>query len=129
MLSQTNFLSQSSPFPSLSSNSSPNFHHTRLLHFSSTSVFSSPRISISYRKYLTSISMASSNSDLANNQTEVLQSGLNNGDIERFSDVANSLADASGKVIRSFFRKNFEILDKDDLSEFFFVIPQFILLI
>ena len=64
--------------------------------------------------------MASSNSDLANNQTEVLQSGLNNGDIERFSDVANSLADASGKVIRSFFRKNFEILDKDDLSEFFF---------
>ncbi|CAO2815015.1 unnamed protein product [Amaranthus hypochondriacus] len=116
MLSQTNFLSQSSPFPSLSSNSSPNFHHTHLLHFSSTSVLSSPRISISSRKYLTSISMASSNSDLANNHTELLQSGFNNGDIERFSEVANRLADASGKVIRSFFRKNFEILDKDDLS-------------
>lgn len=66
--------------------------------------------------------MAASNSDLSNNQFDLLQQGFNNGDIERFADVANKLADASGEVIRSFFRKKFEILDKDDLSEFFFAI-------
>ncbi|XP_043708066.1 bifunctional phosphatase IMPL2, chloroplastic-like [Telopea speciosissima] len=36
--------------------------------------------------------------------------------LHRFVDVANKLADASGAVIRTYFRKSFDILDKDDLS-------------
>ncbi|XP_010690830.2 bifunctional phosphatase IMPL2, chloroplastic [Beta vulgaris subsp. vulgaris] len=120
MLSQTHLLSQSSAFPPLSSNSSafiPKHHHTQLLSFSSiSSSLSSSRLSLSSRRNLTSISMAASNSDLLSNQFDLLQQGFNNGDIERFADVANKLADASGEVIRSFFRKKFEILDKDDLS-------------
>ncbi|XP_042518185.1 bifunctional phosphatase IMPL2, chloroplastic-like isoform X2 [Macadamia integrifolia] len=36
--------------------------------------------------------------------------------LHRFVDVANNLADSSGAVIRTYFRKSFEILDKDDLS-------------
>ncbi|CAN1125262.1 Bifunctional phosphatase IMPL2, chloroplastic [Linum perenne] len=36
--------------------------------------------------------------------------------LDGFADVADKLADASGEVIRKYFRKKFEILDKDDLS-------------
>ncbi|KAJ4964074.1 hypothetical protein NE237_024013 [Protea cynaroides] len=37
-------------------------------------------------------------------------------ELDRFVDVANKLADAAGEVIRTYFRKSFVILDKDDLS-------------
>uniref|UniRef100_A0A2P2PLK6 Uncharacterized protein n=1 Tax=Rhizophora mucronata TaxID=61149 RepID=A0A2P2PLK6_RHIMU len=37
-------------------------------------------------------------------------------DLDRLVGVANSLADASGDVIRKYFRKKFDILDKEDLS-------------
>lgn len=37
-------------------------------------------------------------------------------EIERFAAVGNEMADASGKVIRKYFRQSFAILDKDDLS-------------
>ncbi|WCJ40935.1 myo-inositol monophosphatase like 2 [Euphorbia peplus] len=36
--------------------------------------------------------------------------------LHAFADVANNLADASGHVIRKYFRKKFDILDKDDSS-------------
>ncbi|KAK6946281.1 Inositol monophosphatase-like [Dillenia turbinata] len=36
--------------------------------------------------------------------------------INRFAQVANRVADAAGEVIRKYFRKNLEILDKEDLS-------------
>ena len=51
------------------------------------------------------------------NQSNPLQLGLTEADIDGFSDVANKLADASGEVIRKYFRKKFEILDKEDLSK------------
>ncbi|KAL9685223.1 hypothetical protein QQ045_022671 [Rhodiola kirilowii] len=35
-------------------------------------------------------------------------------EIDRFVDVGNKLADASGEVIRQYFRKSFDILDKED---------------
>lgn len=41
-------------------------------------------------------------------------------DIEWFVLVANIVADAAGEVIRKYFRKSFEIVDKDDLSMWFF---------
>jgi hypothetical protein len=51
------------------------------------------------------------------NQSNPLQLDLTEADIDGFSDVANKLADASGEVIRKYFRKKFEILDKEDLSK------------
>ncbi|KNA23196.1 hypothetical protein SOVF_027050 [Spinacia oleracea] len=119
MYSQTHLLSQSPSFLSLSSNSSafiPNHREIQSLHFSSTYSLSSSRYSLSSRTNLIPTPMAASNPDLLNHQTDGDLLGFDNGNVDRFSDVANELADASGEVIRSFFRKKFEILDKDDLS-------------
>lgn len=61
--------------------------------------------------------MAASNSKLSSEQNDiVLQSRLEDEDMDRFADVANKLADAAGDVIRNYFRKKFEIVDKDDHS-------------
>lgn len=49
--------------------------------------------------------------------SEEIQSELNANDLDRFAAVANALADASGEVIRKYFRKKFDIVDKDDLSK------------
>ena len=38
-------------------------------------------------------------------------------DLNLFADVGNKLADAAGEVIRKYFRKKFEILDKEDSSK------------
>uniref|UniRef100_A0A803Q9T1 histidinol-phosphatase n=1 Tax=Cannabis sativa TaxID=3483 RepID=A0A803Q9T1_CANSA len=57
------------------------------------------------------ISMAC-NSKLSNG-VEALSWGL---DVDRFAEVANEAADASGVVLRKYFRSKFEILDKEDLS-------------
>lgn len=38
-------------------------------------------------------------------------------DIDRFAQVGNKAADAAGEVIRKYFRKRFEIHDKEDLSK------------
>lgn len=40
-------------------------------------------------------------------------------DLDRFAEVGNQLADAAGDVIRKYFRKSFDILDKEDLSRCF----------
>lgn len=37
-------------------------------------------------------------------------------ELDRFANVANKLADAAGNVIRQYFRKRFDIIDKEDLS-------------
>lgn len=37
-------------------------------------------------------------------------------ELDRFAEVANKVADASGEVIRKFFRQKFDILDKKDSS-------------
>lgn len=44
--------------------------------------------------------------------------GFEDSDLDRFAEVANRLADAAGEVIRKYFRKSFDILDKEDLSWF-----------
>lgn len=41
-------------------------------------------------------------------------------ELDRFAIVANDLADAAGEVIRKYFRKSFDIRDKEDLSNFSF---------
>ncbi|GAB2219880.1 hypothetical protein Droror1_Dr00007519 [Drosera rotundifolia] len=37
-------------------------------------------------------------------------------EMDRFAETANEMADAAGEVIRGYFRKKFDIIDKDDLS-------------
>ncbi|XP_065020210.1 bifunctional phosphatase IMPL2, chloroplastic-like [Musa acuminata AAA Group] len=37
-------------------------------------------------------------------------------EMERFAEVANTVADAAGEVLRKYFRQSFEIIDKEDLS-------------
>lgn len=39
-------------------------------------------------------------------------------ELDRFAAVGNALADASGEVIRKYFRKKFDIVDKEDMSKF-----------
>lgn len=60
--------------------------------------------------------MAAPNSKVSVDKTDLLLSGLDDRAIDRFVDVANELADAAGGVIRNYFRKKIEVLDKDDLS-------------
>ncbi|KAG9449757.1 hypothetical protein H6P81_009722 [Aristolochia fimbriata] len=49
-----------------------------------------------------------------NNQS--ITSKYDDSQVDSFVEVANKVADAAGEVIRKYFRKSFEILDKDDLS-------------
>lgn len=43
--------------------------------------------------------------------------GTTEHEINRFAEVGNKVADAAGEIIRKYFRKKFDILDKDDLSK------------
>ncbi|EEF49454.1 bifunctional phosphatase IMPL2, chloroplastic [Ricinus communis] len=60
-------------------------------------------------------SAMTSNSKLSDH-TDTLHSLVTDGELDRFADVANKVADASGEVIRTYFRKKFDILDKEDSS-------------
>ncbi|TYJ44325.1 hypothetical protein E1A91_A03G215900v1 [Gossypium mustelinum] len=100
--SQSHFLSfpsKSLPFypPSLFHNKSP---------FLSFPPFKTPTISLPTKSMI-------SNSKLSNHIDPLL---LNDTQLDRFAEVGNKLADAAGEVIRGYFRKKFEILDKEDLS-------------
>ena len=57
-----------------------------------------------------------SNSKLSS-QIQNISLGLNDSEIDRFADVGNKVADAAGEVIRRYFRKKFDILQKEDLSK------------
>ena len=60
-----------------------------------------------------------SGSNLSNG-VGALSQGLDvHEELDRFAEVANAAAEASGVVLRKYFRSKFEILDKEDLSEFF----------
>lgn len=56
-----------------------------------------------------------SNSNLSN-QSETINSGIQHSELDRFAGVGNEIADAAGEVIRKYFRKSFDILDKEDFS-------------
>ncbi|TYI95148.1 hypothetical protein E1A91_D02G257500v1 [Gossypium mustelinum] len=102
MFSQTqshflSFPSKSLPFyPPLFPNKSP---------FLSFPPFKTPTISLPTKSMI-------SNSKLSNHIDPL----LNDTQLDRFAEVGNKLADAAGEVIRGYFRKKFEILDKEDLS-------------
>jgi inositol-phosphate phosphatase/L-galactose 1-phosphate phosphatase/histidinol-phosphatase len=47
---------------------------------------------------------------------QCFESGNENEQLDEFVEVGNRVADAAGQVIRQYFRKNVDILDKEDLS-------------
>ncbi|KAK3008143.1 hypothetical protein RJ639_015122 [Escallonia herrerae] len=49
-------------------------------------------------------------------QAETVNLGFEDSELDRFAEVGNKMADAAGEVIRKYFRKSFDILDKEDLS-------------
>lgn len=114
MLSQFNFLSQSSkplPFSPVSLH-----NQTLTLHQNDAQALPfSPAINYhSVSLKTTTVSAMTSNSNLSNHA--VTSNGISEPDLDRFADVGNKLADAAGEVIRKYFRKKFEIIDKEDLS-------------
>ncbi|XP_059653756.1 bifunctional phosphatase IMPL2, chloroplastic [Cornus florida] len=113
MISQSQFLSLNPRLLPLSTTLSTPIQtnrtpplHTNLFNFSLN-------LPISHRNQLT-VTM-SSNSNLSNH-IEKCNSGLQVDQIDQFTEVGNKLADAAGEVIRKYFRKSFDIMDKDDLS-------------
>lgn len=129
MLSQLHFLSQSSqplPFPSIS------FHNNQTLSFRQNDIHNlsfSPSLnhrSVSLRTRI--VPAMTSDSNLSTHA--VTSNGFSEPDLDRFAEVGNKLADAAGEVIRKYFRKKFEILDKEDLSKprikiFYFFMKRF----
>ncbi|GLT86189.1 hypothetical protein SLE2022_043450 [Rubroshorea leprosula] len=109
MLSQPQSLSLAkflpfSPSPSLSFRFSPAPNNC----FLSFPLLKQPPISLRSKTMI-------SNSMLSNH-ADSLQLALNDDQLDLFAEVGNKLADAAGEVIRKYFRKKVEILDKEDLS-------------
>lgn len=85
--------------------------------FSSFSPFSSNPNSIpSLRLKLDSTRVTASISKLSNGG-HTFPLGTAEQEIDRFAWIGNKVADAAGEVIRKYFRKKFDIIDKDDLSK------------
>lgn len=42
-------------------------------------------------------------------------------ELNHFAEVGNKVADAAGEIIRKYFRKNFDVIHKHDLSNFIFI--------
>ncbi|KAM7479332.1 hypothetical protein LguiA_027545 [Lonicera macranthoides] len=107
-LLQSHFLSlnHSTQLLPLSSN------HSSLPSLNNITIFTSSRsplnfpLSLKFNSTLTSSSTRSTLSSMP----------FQDHDLNLFADVANKLADAAGEVIRKYFRKKFEILDKEDSS-------------
>lgn len=57
-----------------------------------------------------------SNCVLPSNQAQIVDFGVEDSELGKFAAVGNKIADAAGEVIRKYFRKSFDILDKEDLS-------------
>jgi inositol-phosphate phosphatase/L-galactose 1-phosphate phosphatase/histidinol-phosphatase len=47
----------------------------------------------------------------------VIANAVQDSELDYFAQVANTVADAGGEVIRKYFRKKFDIVEKEDLSK------------
>ncbi|KAF5727197.1 putative myo inositol monophosphatase [Tripterygium wilfordii] len=100
------------PFPSPALHCSPNNTSSSNFNTLTFQSLKSPPISSIKTKFS---SRMISNSKLSNH-TDAVHSELEDADLDGFAKVANLLADAAGDVIRKYFRKKFDVLDKEDLS-------------
>lgn len=64
-------------------------------------------------------SAMTSNSSLSNRIETAVSLDFEDSELDGFAAVGNKVADAAGEVIRKYFRKSFDILDKEDSSKFF----------
>ncbi|XP_004230915.1 bifunctional phosphatase IMPL2, chloroplastic [Solanum lycopersicum] len=120
MLSQSHFLSlyprNSSPLSSSFSAFSGGCNTRKIvsgsLAFQHSGIHSFP---ISHGIKLASPVMTS-NCVLPSNQAQIVDFGVEDSELGKFAAVGNKIADAAGEVIRKYFRKSFDILDKEDLS-------------
>ncbi|CAI0437928.1 unnamed protein product [Linum tenue] len=117
---------------SQSNSSSSLFHSTpHLLHFPTAAAsqsllrlppaaanlcFPTLRLQSQFPLSLNRQTCRASSSMAATSQLPEDGSFLSSTELDGFANVAGRLADASGEVIRKYFRKKFEILDKDDSS-------------
>ncbi|KAF9619217.1 hypothetical protein IFM89_005771 [Coptis chinensis] len=109
MLSQSHPLTQNpffNPFPPLSLSTTRKNNN---LHFPTPSL-----TTFSLSSQTRFFSNMSINSSTHSNGTQSLT--LKDDQLNKFVQVGNKVADAAGEVIRKYFRKSFEILDKEDLS-------------
>ncbi|KAL4013264.1 hypothetical protein IC575_025426 [Cucumis melo] len=119
MSSLSHSISQSpTNFPSITTPSIP-FKPTSLFsHFSPSSIPSFPSLFVSLPSrpshFLSSV--MSSNSQFSNDAHTAIDMCSDAHDLDRFAEVASWVADAAGDVIRKYFRKKFEIIDKPDFS-------------
>ncbi|GMY05734.1 bifunctional phosphatase IMPL2, chloroplastic [Fagus crenata] len=112
-MSHIHLLSQT-PSSLLSFSSTPTFSSSLTLNTNLSNLRFPHTLSLSYSPSRLPTPM-SSNSNLSNG-VDTLQPDLQHSELDRFAEVANTVADAAGEVIRKYFRKKFEILDKEDLS-------------
>ncbi|XP_075672765.1 bifunctional phosphatase IMPL2, chloroplastic [Castanea sativa] len=111
--SQTHLLSQTPPLLSFSPTSS-----------SSSSSFLTLNTNISNLRFPQTLSLSHSRSPAPMSINSKLSNGIDTlqldlpqqSELDRIAQVANTVADAAGEVIRKYFRNKFEILDKEDQS-------------
>ncbi|KAJ0801211.1 putative phosphoric monoester hydrolase [Helianthus annuus] len=107
MLSQSHFLS-------LNPHSRSSLSPTTL--FSNSSSSSSSSSTLALPKSRRFISMSTSRPAVSNGFGAVKTVDVTDSELDRFAVIADKLADAAGDVIRKYFRKRFDIIDKEDLS-------------
>lgn len=110
MLSQSHFLSIDPR--------SRAFLYTNYRTCCSSSLSSSPSSTLALTKSRRILSMTTTRSTLSDGVGAVTSVEHSGSELDRFANVANRLADAAGDVIRKYFRKKFDIVDKEDLSKF-----------
>ncbi|XP_030945157.1 bifunctional phosphatase IMPL2, chloroplastic [Quercus lobata] len=113
--SQTHLRSQTPPLLSFSPTSSSSSSSSLTLNTNLSNLRFPQTLSLSL-SHSRSPTPMSTNSKLSNG-IDTLQLDLpQQSELDRIAQVANTVADAAGEVIRKYFRNKFEILDKEDQS-------------
>ncbi|KAE8008551.1 hypothetical protein FH972_005051 [Carpinus fangiana] len=111
MITQEHILSQNSSFLFFSPNPLIRAHTATPASFLTFNQLPNRRSPLSLS--LSRRHAVASNSELSNG---VIVDAAQDSELECFAQVANTVADAAGEVIRKYFRKKFDIVDKEDLS-------------
>ncbi|XP_017258339.1 bifunctional phosphatase IMPL2, chloroplastic [Daucus carota subsp. sativus] len=76
--------------------------------------FKTPKLSFKLRNPV--YNFTSKMATLSDGANTLLDFDYNDAELDGFALVGNQIADAAGEVIRKYFRKTFDIVDKEDLS-------------
>jgi hypothetical protein len=112
MITQAHILSQNPSFLFFSPNPLIRAHTATPASFLSSNQLPNRRSPLSLS--LSRRHVMASNSELSNG---VIADAVQDSELDHFAQVANTVADAAGEVIRKYFRKKFDIVDKEDLSK------------